>query len=167
MPEKKIPPHKKTRPRKKIAGFCCLCVLAMTTTVPATGQTPAKPATQAPAPGTAAKKTGVGQAAPAPAAPQSKHFSIFLIASGLEPSWNVRIGMKGAERLERSGYPPIALEPGEISAEDSGTAWNYRAKDTGTGADVIVRLSREACTEGSAEAKYSFRAVVTHAQIGA
>ncbi len=29
-----------------------------------------------------------------------------------------------------------------------------------------MRLSREACTEGPAETKYSFRAVVTHAQIG-
>jgi uncharacterized membrane protein len=139
----------------------------MTTTSPAMGQAPAKPATQAPAPGTAAKKTGIGQPAPPPAAPQSKHFPILLIASGLEPNWNVRIGMKGAERLERSGYPPITLEPGEISADDSGTAWTYRAKDTATGADLTVRLSREACTEGSAEGKYSFRAVVTHAQIGA
>jgi hypothetical protein len=74
--------------------------------------------------------------------------------------------MKGAERLERAGYPPITLEPVEISADESGTAWNYRAKDMGTGADVTVRLSREACTGGTAEAKYSFRAVVTHAQIG-
>jgi uncharacterized membrane protein len=167
MPQEKIPPHKKIRRHKKITGFCCLCALAMTTAVPAMGQAPAKPATQAPAPGTPPKKTGVGQAASPPAAPQSKHFPILLIASGLEPSWNVRIGMKGAERLERAGYPPITLEPGEISADDSGTSWNYRAKDAGTGADVTVRLLREACTEGSAEAKYSFRAVVTHAQIGA
>ena len=159
-------PHKKTRFGKKIRGFRWLCMLAMTTAVPTMAQAPAKPATQAPATGAAAKKPGVGQAAPAPAAPQSKHFPILLIASGVEPSWSIRIGMKGAERLERSGYPPITLEPGEISADDSGTAWTYRAKDTGTGADVTVRLSREACTEGSAEAKYSFRVVVTHAQIG-
>ncbi len=138
----------------------------MTITVPAMGQTPAKPAAQAPVNGVAAKKPGVGQAAPALAAPQSKHFPILLIASGMEPSWSVRIGMKGAERLERAGYPPITLEPGEIAADDSGTAWTYRAKDTGTGADVTVRLSREACTEGSAETKYAFRAMVTHAQIG-
>jgi uncharacterized membrane protein len=166
MPHKKIRPHKNTWFRKKIRGFHWLWTFLMTITVPAMGQTPAKPAAQAPANGAAARKPGLGQAAPAPAAPQSKHFPILLIASGVEPSWSVRIGMKGAERLERAGYPPITLEPGEIAADDSGTAWTYRAKDTGTGADVTVRLSREACTEGSAETKYSFRAMVTHAQIG-
>jgi hypothetical protein len=30
----------------------------------------------------------------------------------------------------------------------------------------MVRLSREACTEGTSETKYSFRVVLTHAQIG-
>ena len=165
MPHEKIPLHKKTLFRKKIPGFRWLWTLAMTITAPAMGQTPAKPAAQAPA-GATAKKPAVGQAAPAPAAPQSKHFPILLIASGVEPSWSVRIGMKGAERLERAGYPPITLEAGEISADDSGTAWTYRAKDTATGADVTVRLSREACAEGPAETKYSFQAVVTHAQIG-
>ena len=164
--QKKIRFHRKTRLRTKIRGFRCLCTLVMTITVPAMGQTPGTPAAQAPATGGAAKKPGVGQAAPAPAAPQSKHFPILLIASGVEPNWSVRIGMKGAERLERAGYPPITLEPGEISADDSGTAWTYRAKDTGTGVDLTARLSREACTEGPAETKYSFRAVVTHAQIG-
>jgi len=121
---------------------------------------------QAPASGGGAKKPGVPQVPPAPAAPQSKHFPILLIASGVEPNWSVRIGMKGAERLERAGYPPITLEPGEIAADDSGTIWTYRAKDTGSGADVTVRLSREPCTAGLAETKYSFRAMMTHAQIG-
>jgi uncharacterized membrane protein len=157
-------PLKKTRFREKIRGFRWLWTLLMTITVPAMGQTPTKPAAQAPANG-AVKKPGVGQAAAAPAAPQSKHFPILLIASGVEPSWSVRVGMKGAERLERAGYPPITLEPGEIAADDSGTAWTYRAKDTGTGADVMVRLSREACTLETPD-KYSFRAAVTHAQIG-
>ena len=160
-------PHKKTRFRKKIRGLRWIGMVLLTFAVPALGQAPANPAAQAPANGGAAKKPGVGQAAPAPAAPQSKHFPILLIASGVEPGWRVRIGMKGAERLERAGYPPITLEPGEIAADDSGTVWTYRAKDTGTGADVTVRLSREACTEGLAETKYSFRAIVTHAQIGA
>jgi uncharacterized membrane protein len=154
-------PQKKTQFPKKILRFGWFFTLVMTMTVPAIAQTPAKPATA----GTA-KKPGAGQTAPAPTAPQSKHFPILLIASGVEPSWSVRIGMKGAERLERAGYPPMVLEPGEISADDSGTAWTYRAKDTGTGADVTVRLSREACTQGAGETKYSFRAVVTHAQIG-
>jgi uncharacterized membrane protein len=132
---------------------------------PAAGQAPAKPA-QAPTPTGAARKPATSQTAAGPAAPQSKHFPILLIASGVEPNWSVRIGMKGAERLERAGYPAITLDPGEISADDSGTSWTYKAKDTATGADVTVRLSREACTEGSSESKYSFRAVATHAQIG-
>ena len=102
----------------------------------------------------------------APPAPVSKHYPILLIASGSEQGWSARIGMKGVERLERTGYPPITLEPGEISAEESGTAWTYKAKDTGTDAAVTLRLTREACAEGTPETKYSFRAVLTHAQIG-
>ncbi len=158
-------PLMRTRFPQKMHRFQWFCMLVMMNAMPITGQTPPKPTPQVPE--GAPKKPGAGQAAPAPAAPQSKHFPILLIASGVEPSWSIRIGMKGAERLERAGYPPITLEPGEISADDSGTAWTYRAKDTGTGTDVTVRLSREACTQGLAEAKYSFRAVVTHAQIGA
>ena len=103
----------------------------------------------------------------APPAPVSKHYPILLIASGSEPGWSARIGMKGVERLERTGYPPITLEPGEISAEDSGTAWTYKAKDTGTDAAVTLRLTREPCTDGTPETKYSFRAVLTHAEYDA
>lgn len=126
-------------------------------------QSPAKPTPQAPPPNNAQKRS----ATPAgPPAPQSKHYPILLIASGTEPFWNVRIGMKGAERLERISYPPIVLEPGEIVADDSGTAWLYHAKDTATNADVTVRLSREACSDNMSDTKYSFKAVVTHSQIG-
>ena len=152
--------------REKIRRLRWVWMVLLANPILVLGQTPAKPTGQAPTAGGGAKKPGVPQAAPAPAAPQSKHFPILLAASGVEPQWSVRIGMKGAERLERAGYPPITLEPGEISADDSGTAWTYRAKDAGTGGDVTVRLSREACTEGSAQTKYSFRTVVTHAQIG-
>jgi uncharacterized membrane protein len=122
----------------------------------AVAQTPAKPA---PAP--AQKKTP-----PSPPAPQSKHYPILLIASGTEPFWSLRIGMKGAERLERVGYPPIPLEPGEIEQEGAAEAWLYHAKDTATTADVTVRVSREACSDNMSETKYSFRILVTHAQIG-
>src|SRR5262249_10142191 len=125
----------------------------------AAGQTPAKPSAQTP---TGKKPPG----AAAPAAPQSKHYPILLIASGTEPYWSMRIGMKGAERLERAGDPPVTLEPGEIAADESGKAWRYKAKDTGTNADVTVQLSREACSDGRSETKFSFRAVVTHTQIG-
>jgi uncharacterized membrane protein len=104
--------------------------------------------------------------APAPPAPQSKHYPILLIASGAEPFWSLRVGMKGAERLERVGYPPIPLDPGEIQQEGTAEAWLYRAKDSATGADVTVRLSREACSDNISDVKYQFRAVVNHTQIG-
>jgi hypothetical protein len=144
---------------------------------------------------------------PLPNAPQSTHYPILLLAFGNSPSWDVRIGPKGPELFERAGYPPIVLEPGEISREGAVDAWTYRAKDTATGADVSVHLTREACSEaisstGSAGTslgassgtslgtslgtpassgastasaaatattpgtKYTFRAAVTHAQIG-
>jgi uncharacterized membrane protein len=144
---------------RPVRGFASALLLVLFIAHPVHGQTPAKPPAQVP--GTA------GTQKPAsPPAPQSKHYPILLIASGTEPFWGLRIGMKGAERLERMGYPPITLEPAEIVADESGTAWNYRAKDTATGADVTVRLSRESCSDGMSDNKYSFRALVTHAQIG-
>jgi len=88
-----------------------------------------------------------------------------LIATGTEPFWSLRIGMKGAERLERAGYPPIPLEPGEITQEGTAEAWLYHAKDSATTAEVTVHVSREACSDNT-EVKYSFRVLVTHAQIG-
>src|SRR5438105_6631909 len=92
--------HKRIQER-----YLVMIAIAVAIAAPALGQTPAKPAGQVPATGGAVKKPGVGQAAPAPAAPQSKHYPILLIASGTNPVWSVRIGMKGAERLERAGYP--------------------------------------------------------------
>ncbi|MGC0775610.1 MAG: hypothetical protein WCD68_00265 [Candidatus Acidiferrum sp.] len=101
-----------------------------------------------------------------PAAPVSKHFPILVIAHGNEPAWSLRLGMKGPERLDRANYPPIVLDPGETSADDPGKAWTYHAKDAATGANVSVRLFREACSDAAAEIKYTFRVVVDHAQIG-
>src|SRR5258708_28073339 len=132
-------PLMRTRFPQKVHRFQWCWMLVMMNAMPITGQTPPKPTPQVPE--GAPKKLGVGQAAPAPAAPQSKHFPILLIASGVEPSWSIRIGMKGAERLERAGYPPITLEPGEISADYSGTACTYRPKVTGTRTAATVRLS--------------------------
>src|SRR5215813_13231487 len=126
----------------------------------AQGQAPAKPATPARSPSSTQKTP------PSPPAPQSKHYPILLIATGTEPFWSLRIGMKGAERLERPGYPPVPLEPGEIEQEGTAEAWIYRAKDLGTAADVTVRLSREACSDNMSDTKYPFRVLVTHAQIG-
>jgi uncharacterized membrane protein len=139
-------------------------LLVAVSALPAFVQTSPTPSGQAPTAG-APKKPAISSV-PSTAAAQSKHYPILLIASGTEPFWSVRIGMKGAERLERASYPPIPLEPGEIVTEESGTAWTYHAKDTGTSADVTVRLAREACSDGMSDTKYSFRAVVTHAQIG-
>lgn len=123
------------------------------------GQSPAKP------PAAAAQKKPPATAQ-APPSPQSKHYPILLIASGTEPFWSLRIGMKGAERLERVGYPPIALDPGPIEQDGTAEAWLYHAKDSATFVDVTVRVSREACSDNMPDTKYSFRVVVTHAQIG-
>jgi len=104
--------------------------------------------------------------ATAPSAPQSKHFPILLLATGNNPAWSVRIGQKGPERLDRPGYPPIPLEPGEITREANGDTWTYTAKDTATGATVTAHLTREACSDAMSATKYTFRAVVEDAQLG-
>src|SRR6267142_294396 len=102
----------------------------------------------------------------APPAPVSRHYPILLIAAAVDQGWSARIGMKGVERLERTGYPPITLDPGEIAQEAAGSAWLYHAKDAASGADVVLRLTRESCTDGIQETKYQFRAVLNHSQIG-
>ena len=102
----------------------------------------------------------------APAAPQSKHYPILLLASGNNPGWSLRLGQKGPERLDRPGYPPITLEPAEVAHDPSGDAWTYHAKDTGTGTAITIHLSREACYDGMSATKYTFRAVVEHPQLG-
>src|ERR1700676_1929004 len=102
----------------------------------------------------------------APASPQSKHFPILLLATGNNPAWSLRVGQKGPERLDRPGYPPIPLEPADITRDANGDTWTYRAKDTATAAAVTVHLSREACSDAMSATKYTFRAVVEHAQLG-
>src|SRR6516165_2975349 len=52
---------------------------------------------------------------------QPRHYPILLIAQGTDPIWNLRLGMKGPERLERAGYPPIPLEPAEVEQETTGS----------------------------------------------
>src|ERR1043166_6985827 len=132
-------------------------------TLPIHPQTPAKPSTATnPSSPVQQRRSPVA----APAAPQSKHYPILLIASGTEPSWTLRIGMKGAERLERAGFPPIQLDPGPIEQGGTDETWLYHSKDSATQADVTARVSREACSDNMSEAKYPFRVVVTHAQIG-
>ena len=100
------------------------------------------------------------------ASPVSRHYPILIIAHGNEPFWSLRLGMKGPERLDRAGYPPIVLEPAEITPDDPGKAWTYHAKDDDTGATVAVKVSREACSDTMSNTKYTFKVVVEHAQIG-
>jgi len=120
------------------------------------------------APPTAKKPSGnASPAIPVPNAPQSTHYPILLLAFGNSPTWDVRIGPKGPELLERQGYPPIVLDPTEISREGTAESWIYRAKDSAAGATLSVRLTREACSDSSSATKYTFRAVVTHSLIGA
>jgi uncharacterized membrane protein len=109
-----------------------------------------------------------------PPAPQSTHYPILILAFGNNPNWSLRIGQKGPERLDRPGYPPIPLEPAEVTHE-AADSWIYHAKDSATGAAVALHLTRETCTDAANDTltttpppsgKYSFRASVDHAQIG-
>jgi uncharacterized membrane protein len=117
-----------------------------------------------------AKKPVVG-----PPSPQSTHYPILLLAFGNDPNWSLRIGLKGPERLDRPGYPPIPLEPAEVTHEAGADSWTYHAKDSATGAAVAVHLTREACEDALNDTlsatpppggKFAFRASVDHAQIG-
>lgn len=145
---------------EKIAWRISLALLSLTAAAAfATGAW-----AQAPSP---AKKPATPPVAAAPpSAPQSKHFPILLLASGNNPAWSVRVGQKGPERLDRPGYPPIALEPADIVREGTGDVWTYRAKDTVTGATVMVHLSREACSDAMSATKYTFRVTAEHSQLG-
>jgi hypothetical protein len=134
----------------------------------------------------------VPKPAQAPASPQSTHYPILLLGHGSDPVWSVLIGQKGPERFDRGNYPPIALEPANVSPE-APEAWVYRAKDIATGADVTVHLTREVCIDAAAAsvpevpqkttqtppgkpttsetppstiAKNAFRIVLEHGQIG-
>jgi len=121
---------------------------------------------QAPTP--QAKKPAATPAAPA--APQSTHYPILLLAfgpaAGNDGAWSIRIGQKGPERLDRPGYPPAMLDPVDVARDGASDAWIYRAKDSATGADVAVHLTRESCSPDATGAKYTFRAIAQHAQIG-
>ena len=123
-----------------------------------------------------AKKPATVPAVPAgPPAPQSTHYPILILAFGNEPNWSLRIGQKGPERMDRPGYPPIPLEPAEVTHEAAADFWTYHAKDSATGAAVAIHLSREACTDARNDTltaapppsgRYPFRASVDHAQVG-
>ncbi len=116
------------------------------------------------------KKLPVG-----PPAPQSTHYPILLLAFGNDPSWSLRIGLKGPERFDRPGYPPIPLDPAEVTHGAVADSWTYHAKDSATGAAVAVHLTREPCTDAVTDptaaprppsGKYTFRVSTDHAQLG-
>jgi hypothetical protein len=137
--------------------------------------------------GVAAPQLSRGQAQPSqpakkppsnpvgPPAPQSTHYPILLLAFGDDPSWSLRIGLKGPERLDRPNYPPIPLDPAEVTHETAADSWTYHAKDAVTGAAVAVHLTREPCAEAATDptaaprpstGKYTFTATVDHTQLG-
>jgi uncharacterized membrane protein len=98
--------------------------------------------------------------------PVSKHYPILIVAHGNDPSWSLRLGMKGPERLDRANYPPIVLEPADVTRDESGSSWTYNSKDAATGAPVAVKLTRAICSESTSDTKYTFQVEVNHAQIG-
>jgi uncharacterized membrane protein len=127
------------------------------------------PSTQTPKSTTAKPAAKPAQTPPGQdtvASPVSRHYPILIIAHGTEPSWSLKLGMKGPQRLDRVGYPPIILDPADIVADDTGNSWTYNAKDDATGANVAVKLTREACSDAMSDTKYTFRVEVDHAQIG-
>jgi hypothetical protein len=128
-------------------------------------QAPSQPSSQSTSQSSQAKKPTVG-----PAAPQSTHYPILLLVQGPTQddgqTWSLRIGLRGPERLDRSGYPPIPLEPADVARDGTTDSWIYRAKDSQTGAAVSVHVTREACSDSLATTKFAFTASVEHAQIG-
>jgi uncharacterized membrane protein len=148
-------------PAQRISMYLTLSLVTLALATPSLAQnTPSNPAQE--------KKPAASTPSPPPApnAPQSTHYPILLLAFGSEPSWSVRIGPKGPELLQRQGYPPALLDPSEIAREGTSDAWDYRAKDTATGAEATLRLTREPCSDANSPTKYTFRAVFEHAQIG-
>jgi len=133
-----------------VAAFFCVAHAAKPQSPPAANSQAKPPA-----------KTPMG-----PPVSQSRHYPILLIAQGADPAWSLRLGMKGPERLERGGYPPIPLEPSDVEQETTGASWIYHAKDSQTSATVAVHVSRETCTDGTSDIKYTFRVSLDHAQIG-
>jgi uncharacterized membrane protein len=148
------------------AYLCC----AQTPQPPTQQQPPAQqppkqqstpPASQQAAQSPQAKKTAAG-----PPAPPSTHYPILLLVQGNDQSWSIRIGLRGPERMDRTGFPPIPLEPADVVREGATDSWTYHAKDSQTGAAVSVHITREACTDPASSAKFAFTASMEHAQIG-
>jgi hypothetical protein len=149
--------------------------------LPSFAQAPVqKPAPKASTPAPKTPATPAGN-------PQSTHYPILLLGHGADPSWDVMIGQRGPERFDRANYPPIALDPVNVDSEGTGHTWAYHAKDSATGADVTIHLTRESCVApasseslpkpspagkpaasalAAAQPKDSFSIVLVHAQVG-
>jgi uncharacterized membrane protein len=147
-------------------------VLSLLFSLTAISLFPARTLSQAPAQKPAAPKTPananpaqIQEQEPVPS-PVSHHFPILIIAQGNDLGWSLRIGMKGPERLDRSDYPPIVLNPGDITSDESDHSWTFNATDDDTGAKVAVKLTREPCSDSTPGSNYTFRVEVDHAQIG-
>jgi hypothetical protein len=163
--------------RKRIPvprAFACLLAvhlfpsLALTQTptqAPPSPAQPQKPSSKAP--GQAQQNPQQGPTIPSPV---SRHYPILIIGHGDNPGWSLRLGMKGPERLDRANYPPIVLEPADITADQadpSGQSWIYKAKDSATGAAVAVRVTRQPCNDNAVPpVKYTFSVDIQHAQLG-
>jgi hypothetical protein len=68
--------------------------------------------------------------------------------------------------MDRTGYPPIPLEPTDVNQGNAPESWTYNAKDSQTGAAVTVHLTREPCVSPTSTGKLAFTATVEHSQIG-
>jgi uncharacterized membrane protein len=151
------------RVRAKLILLLAVSLLFAAVSVRAQTKTPTPPPAQKPVAKTPGPQPAAQESIPSPV---SKHYPILVIAHGNEPFWNLRLGMKGPERLDRVGYPPIVLDPADVSNDEPSKVWTYHAKDTATGAAIAVKLTRESCSDGMSETKYTFTAQVDHAQIG-
>lgn len=152
-----------------LSGTLLLCISSLTAIL-AFAQTPSQtmpPQKSAPK---STPKPGAQTAETSIASPVSRHYPILIVAHGNDPSWSLRLGMKGPERLDRAGYPPLILDPSDVTNDAPGVSWTYHAKDDATGADVSIKLTREACADNPADAaapKFTFTIALQHAQIGA
>jgi uncharacterized membrane protein len=151
------------RVRATLILLSVVSLLLAAAAVCAQTKTPNPPAAQKPVAKTPGPQPAAQENIPSPV---SKHYPILVIAHGNEPFWSLRLGMKGPERLDRAGYPPIVLDPADVSNDEPSKVWTYHAKDTAAGAAIAVKLTRESCSDGRSDTKYTFTVQVDHAQIG-
>lgn len=170
--------------RKTAAAFCLITGTLLLPALPlclAAAQQPAPPTPASGKPSAPPRLAPASAATPVPAIPkkpvvgpvppQSNYHPILLLVQGSDQTWSLRIGLKGPERLDRNGYPPIPLDPGEVVREGTTEVWTYHAKDSQTGAAVSVHIARTPCADAALTAafptsKFVFTASVLHEQVG-